>query len=217
MLRMIAGLALLLIFTSTLAAQELYVQDNIPITLRSGQGTQYRIAAMISSENTLTYLEEGDGWTRVRLDSGDEGWVLTRYLTKRKPARQVLSEVEQKYAAMQASMAEPEAEIARLTDENQSLREELSGLENTLEKLADDYANLRTEATDYIQVRNSLNEKSLQLEEQLQRAEKCEAALSEFQNKHHIYWFISGAGVLLLGFLLGLSIRRKTRRSSLLA
>lgn len=217
MLRSVTMLILLLGIVLPAGAQELYVLDNIPITLRAGQGTQYRIIAMISSEHALTRLEDGDGWTRIRTEKGDEGWVLTRYLTRQKPARLALAALEKEYAALQERSGDPEEELNRLRDENRHLQEQLSGLENTLQKLDREYETLQHESTDYLEVRSRLERLTAQYEEESQRAADCEAALSVIESRVHIYWFISGAGVLLLGFVLGLSMRRKNRRSSLLS
>ena len=52
--------------------------------------------------------------------------------------------------------------------------------------------------------------------EQTQRLTELEEQISRLQLYHYIKWFLVGAGVLLLGFIIGFSAKRQRRRSSLL-
>ena len=46
--------------------------------------------------------------------------------------------------------------------------------------------------------------------------DRLEDALTRLQQRQIFRWFLAGAGVLFLGFIIGISSRQKRRRSSLL-
>jgi SH3 domain protein len=56
----------------------------------------------------------------------------------------------------------------------------------------------------------------LELSNQKKRADQLEKELTDALKSKHIKWFLSGAGVLIFGMLLGFSSKREKRRSSLL-
>jgi hypothetical protein len=57
---------------------------------------------------------------------------------------------------------------------------------------------------------------SAKLTEQTQKASKYEEDLTKLLWNKNIKWFLSGAGVLILGFIIGFMTKRQRRRSSLL-
>ena len=56
------------------APKVLYVKTNLA-NFREGAGTGMRILRVLRQGARLAVLEERQGWFRVRLDDGQEGWV----------------------------------------------------------------------------------------------------------------------------------------------
>ena len=83
-----------IIMASTVSAKTMYVNDLIKLMLRSGRGLDNRIIAIIESGDAVEMLEAGDQWSRVRTQSGNEGWVLTRYLTEEETASRKLARLQ---------------------------------------------------------------------------------------------------------------------------
>ena len=77
-----------------------YVTDQMEVTLRNGTSTGHRILRMLPSGVPLEVLEtdSDSGYTRVRSPSGQEGWVLSRYLQNEPVARDQLKAARQKLA-----------------------------------------------------------------------------------------------------------------------
>ncbi|MGB3572719.1 MAG: SH3 domain-containing protein [Phormidesmis sp.] len=52
-----------------------YVTQPVGLILRDGPGTEYTNIGGVGYEASLTVLEEENGWLKVQLSSGQEGWV----------------------------------------------------------------------------------------------------------------------------------------------
>ena len=84
----------------------------------------------------------------------------------------------------------------KLASENQSLQTQVANLEQSQQSLSHDNNKLRTEL-----------QNSSQKLEQLQRANK------NMKTSYNLRWFLGGAGVLLIGWILGFWMGRMRRRS----
>ena len=202
--------------TSLWAAQPGYVSDTFEITVRTGPGMDRKIFAMIQSGQALEVLDSQDDWTHIRLPSGREGWVLTRFVTTSEPVAVRLAELEDKYQQLLQRSGEPAKEIERLEKENQRL---VSDLEKAREEIA--RAGARPAPGEKGQdpgagLRSAYKRVSAHLAQERQRAIQMEKELAQFSRNNALKWFLAGGGVLFVGFLLGSISRKKRQRSSLL-
>ena len=63
----------MVLITATAWAEEMYVNEIVQITLRTGKGTDHKIVAMIQSGQKVEIVEPGQDWSRVRTADGREG------------------------------------------------------------------------------------------------------------------------------------------------
>ena len=98
------------------AVPDLRTVDAYPcLNLRPTQGTWNRPQDCLSTGTRLEVLQEREGWARVRLEDGWEGWVATRYLVP---------------------IPDPDAAtLSRLTAERDLLIEKLEAMESGDEEL----------------------------------------------------------------------------------
>lgn len=119
--------------STTLMAETQFVSDDLVITLRTGQGNQYEIIKTLSSGTKLEILEQTDtGYTKVKTDSGLEGWVRTQYLTKEPIARVQLESAQKKIESLSEKLSAAQEEL-------KSLRKEKSQLDSTYSKLRSEH------------------------------------------------------------------------------
>jgi len=208
--------ALLVLFSTAVQAETTYVSDLTEITLRTGQGIDHKIIAMIRSGQKVEVLEPADQWTRVRLPNGKEGWVVSRYLTSKLPRSMELKALKKKHEALLTLADSPYLEISKLKDENQRLQSELEVSDKDLKELKTSYETLKSKSTKLLKHQSSYRRSEVQFSEQKKRAEELEEELSNLEMRQHFHWFLSGAAVLFVGFLMGLSSKRRRRQSSLL-
>lgn len=207
---------LLILFSTAVQAETMYVSDLAEITLRTGQGIDHKIIAIIKSGQKVEVLEPTDQWTRIRLPSGKEGWVVSRFLTSKLPSRIELNKLKEKHKALLALADSPYNEISKLKNENQKLEAELAVSEKTLNALNTSYETLKSKSASLLKLQASSKNSVTRLSEQQKEVERLEEELSKLERRQYIYWFLSGAAVLFVGFLMGFSAKRQRRRSSFL-
>jgi SH3 domain protein len=211
------GLLLLLgLFATAVDAKTMYVSDMLKLTLRTGPSTENKILAVIESGQQLELLEAGDEWSRVRLPSGKEGWVLSRYLTPDETSNVKLERLQAQHKNLTAQAAELLEENTKLKAEIEKLRAEFEVNQTQMVKTRTDYETLKAEAGEFLTLKSKYATAASQLADQTARAQKLEEQLGQLEMNTYIKWFLAGSGVLIIGFLIGFSTKRQRRRPPLL-
>lgn len=206
----------LLLLPSVVQAEKMFISDEFEITLRTGKGMDHKIIAMLKSGESVETIESSDLWTKIHTAGGSEGWVLTRFLKSEEPCRVALEKLKEKHRTMMEQLAPSLEGNTALKEENQSLHLELARSEKTGEELRQMYENLKTESSDFVNLKKKYKDTNNQLIEATQKAEKLEDELSKLEQRQIFRWIITGAGIILLGFMIGFSAKHQRRRSSLL-
>ncbi len=71
-----------------------YIVDHFRVSFREKPGNDYRLIKFIPTGLKLKVLSNNNGWTNVvDLESGQKGWVLSRYLVDTKPCCAIIEEM----------------------------------------------------------------------------------------------------------------------------
>ncbi|MFZ7125859.1 MAG: TIGR04211 family SH3 domain-containing protein [Desulfobacterales bacterium] len=168
-------------------AADLYVTDEVKLTVRSGPGLDRKILKIIESGDRVEMMDEGEEWSLVRLPEGAQGWVLTRYLTDVKPHRLILEELQNQHSSLAAEAGGRMEENQRLKSENQTLSQQVQSLETELTRIRSEHEKL---------------------------LKSSDANREEIRKI--VILLLSGAGILFFGILLGFFSKKSRRKSSLL-
>ncbi len=193
-----------------------FVSGVMQVTLRTGPGTDHRVIAMVSSGENVDVLESGAKWSKVRKDDGKIGYILNRFITPDVPCPIILKRLEKKHQTLLEKSAEPLKEVARLTDENSQLKTDLAAAEASLKDLQTAHEALKKDSRNFLKIKSKYETAAKDLTRQTNRVTELEAQIAQFGWNQNIRWFLTGAGVLFIGFLIGLFAKRRRRRSSLL-
>lgn len=196
-------------------AETMYVSDVLKLSVRDGKGTAGKIIAVVQSGQTVEVLQPEDEWALVRLDDGQEGWVLNRYLTGKVTNNIKLQWLKKKHKTLTAQSATLLEERVKLKEENKKFKTELDKFQKEAEELKVSYGTLKTESADYINLKSKYTKTAAQLSEYKNKSELLEKELTKLEFKQTVRWLLTGAGVLLLGFVLGFSTKRQRRRPTL--
>lgn len=197
-------------------AETMYVTDSFEITVRTGTSTEHKISAMLRSDEEVEALENLGDWTKVRLKAGKEGYVLSRYLTPNIPKSFIITGLQKKIKILQEELRDLREAKDTLEVSNSELEATLRSKLEQLARLEKHYEELKSGSTHYIemkQIKDQLEIDNKGLKTQLTAVlEKNK----ELERKRDSLWFVSGAGVLVAGWLFGLlmgraQIRRKRR------
>lgn len=194
------GVGILILFTGVGHAEDIYVTGVTNITMRTGPGTSHKIVAMLKSGTKLEIIEFQSDWSQVKTAAGKQGWVLSRFLTQKVPDALLVEKLEKENQALQSRLETIEEENKTLTIKNAALVQ-----------VEDQYHKLKKESQEYLTLEAKYNQTIKEFDEQKNRIEKLESeSHSEIQ-----MWYLIGPGVAIVGFIFGLSTRKK-KRSSLL-
>lgn len=204
------GLCLLsaLIFTQVTHGKTMYIRTVVRITLRSGPGMDHKIASMINSGQEIDVLDTEGEWSKIRTPQGRTGWVMTSLTTSVKPNQFIpISE-----SSANKLLLEEKASILK---EKENLKSALLRSKETADTLTATIESLKRESSDFPKLNADYKKAVTTLKEQTNKIDTLEGKLTELQLQQNIWWFLSGAGVLIIGFMIGYSVKRQ-RRSSLL-
>ncbi len=208
-------LALFMVFPIVVSAETRYVSDHLLITLRTGKGTEYQVIKSLPSGTRLELLEDDGEYSHVRTEDGKEGWAKNQYLVDTPIARDQLARAEQKLEKLQETRKQLQQQIKSLKGDKGSVEKERETLSADLAKLQKELNMLQKVAAQPIKTAK-LNET---LKKQVETLQQENGRLTE-ENKRladssQRDWFLTGAGVLGGGLVLGLLLpllrpRRKT-------
>ena len=199
-----------LLVTGTALAETRYVSDNLEITMRSGKGTSYGITRMLRSGTPVDVLDEDEetGYTHVRIKGGKEGWVLSRFLMKGQAARDRLADAEKKLAELELENRKMETGMAAMTEEKAALEKKLAALDGQTRNVSQELSEIKRTASSALAIdseNKGLKGRVVSLERQLQTLQQENVGLRDRTARD---WFMVGAGVVLLGIIVGLIIPR---------
>ena len=221
------------LFIHTVAAAEtMYVSDQLLITFRQGKSTEHKILKTLKTGAPLEILEreEGDNYVKVRLQSGEEGYVLSQYLTDETPKPILISRLGKEVEKIRQQLAQAKAKRAETSQQLNAVQEkhtlkegELTGNINKLNRAL---ATARRELQEVTVNYNTLVKNSGKVVEittdrdRLQKTnEKLAAEVqsltaenSELMRTGMIKWFLAGGGVLFFGWMIGKISRKKRSR-----
>ena len=203
-------LALVLGLVSTAMAETRYVSDRLEIQMRTGKGTQFRILRMLPSGTALEILEvdQENGYSRVRTPSGVEGWVLSRFLMQGRAARDQLADAEKKLARLELENRKLSASLEDLQKTKGSIDTEREQLVKENRKLSQELEEIRRAASSALAIdaeNKELKSRIVAYERQAQSLQQENEGLKDRTARD---WFMVGAGVVILGMIIGLIIPR---------
>lgn len=220
-MKFILLLACLLLSSLVLAEDFRYVSDTFSITMRTGQGTQHKIIKSVKTGTKLELVEENEeGYSKVKLPSGTEGWVLSRYLVNQPVAKDRLIVAEKKIKSLQEKNKSLNKQLKSFKSSSSTLQKDGNRLAKSNTKLSKELETIKKIAANQIALNSenkSLKEQVLSLKREMQLVQQENMSLNDRSTRD---WFLIGAGVFIVGIIMGvvlpnLRFRRKQSWNSL--
>ncbi len=173
--------------------------------MRSGKSTSHKVIKMLPSGTALAVLDtdKESGYSHVKTNTGLEGWVITRYLLNEPVARERLAKAEATIEQLRAEQSSNQARLSNLSGSQQSLDKSNKALTTENKKLKQDLTRIRQTAGNALNLENenqSLKKKLFSIERDYQLLQQQTEALKDRSDRD---WFIAGAGVLIVGMMMG--------------
>jgi SH3 domain protein len=203
--------------TASAQAETRYVKPSSEVVVRRGQGTEYKIIAVIKDGTSVELIAENEDFARVRLTNGKEGWMLKRFLSKEPPLNEIIAslhtekeEIQQRERKISQQLKTVSAILARTEQERDSAFSERNQIQTSYMKLQQDTANV-------VQIKNNLQKTTGEKKTLTQKLALLEQENDSLKKNSALKWFLAGGGMLLFGMLIGrMSGGSRKRRTSLL-
>lgn len=219
---LMTGLVCGLSFTLPVKAEvkqgfEHYVTDDIDIPFRSQPGYKYRIVRLIKTGSKVEVLEVNEKkWAKVayvdRKGKRWEGWMPSIMLQNEPVSRHKVKLQQEKYVELEQRFNEAKLEKETLQARYDEVAKELEVIQKDHFQLDNEYQQLKSVSSNTVNL-SSENER-LTAEVQNLNAENLimKEQLNEAEDVVQRQWFLNGAGVLLLGLLIGRFARAPEKR-----
>ena len=199
----------------TVPADSLYVSDTtLEANLRTGTSQENRIIAMLRPGTPVTLLTEEDGWSKVALEDGRTGWILKRYLSDRPPWRETAELLQKENEQLRTQFNKVRTEHQQILQKNGELQRELDSQQGEFQSVQRDYEELKKSSTDYLNLKMAYENLQNEARQSKSKLDELQKAYGKLKTSRAIHWFLSGAGVLILGWIVGSSMARLRRRRS---
>jgi len=212
-IRLVTILGLLLAVEVGAAESTRYVNDELIITLRAGQGSEYKILKSLPSGTELELLAEGDGtdFSKVRTKGGIEGWVRSWYLSKTPTAKLLLVDATQKAESLEAENKQLRASVSSSNKTNKNLKQQLDQFEKENLNLLKENNKLKDIAGRPIELESENKRLTTEISRIKQENKILTNENSELRQSSVQKWFMAGSGVLIAGIIFGLILPRLRR------
>lgn len=204
-----AGLFLLMLLSGTALAHRAYVNDIMTITLRRGPGLQFKVLRTLSSGDRIDVLDIKKGWARVRTDNGAEGWVVARYLSDTEPVSRIAQKSVSEIKELSARLESIQVENKRISDEKAGLEKELAETKARLAESKKAFSDLKSASKGFTDLKAEFEKCKALLDKKNHSLLVLEKKLKTERFAAGLKWFLAGAGVLLIGILIGRSSKRE--------
>ena len=184
-----------------------YVSDMLVLTIRDNPDIDANILGYLKTADPVEVLETGNRFMRIRTKEGLEGWVQKNFINTGKPKSIIIKEMKNEISQLKAKIGE--FENNRDADLNE-IRASSQDDKLKIEQLTKKHNNLLKESKTKIPALTVERDKLKAINTELKiEVENLTQDLDSHPKTKRIQFFLAGAGVLILGFFLGLSAKRK--------
>jgi SH3 domain protein len=138
-------ITLLLVFyllPSIVAAQTVYVTDQLSLKLRQTPASDGAVIVTLKSGDKLTLLEKRNGFSKVKTEEGKSGWVQSWYVSPDEPASYFLDKANQENEQLKQQLEKANKKIdnysSELLTENNELKNTVATLSEKIKALTNE-------------------------------------------------------------------------------
>ncbi len=229
---LIVFIIIISLFPLASSARTGYVSDMLLLTFRQGPGNSYAVEKTLMSNTPVVILEEKNEFYKVELKSKEVGWVDKNFIIFTLPKTLMINKLEKENKNLSNKIMELQSSVGALQDKLSSIEQNDSQTKEELEislKKALDEKNKTINMLSNTQeeydtlTRQSRNVQKIIKENKIlkEQTQTLSGELEIIKEKSKnlfktgmIKWFLTGSGVLLLGWIIGQSVSSKKQQSS---
>jgi SH3 domain protein len=180
-----------------------YVSDRLILSLRQGPDNSSAIIKTLKSATPVVILEEKNEFFRVELQSKEKGWVKRKFIIFDLPKIFIIDQLKQENDRLKNKLSKlnfPEADFKKKANNS------FSDIRIKPDTLIENPGNIEK----IIQENKIYQKQNAELSKKLRILEEKN---KDILKTSMIKWFLSGVGVLLLGWIIGHSVSANKRKA----
>ena len=211
-----------IIFTATIKsvfADTRYVSDELIISVRDGQNQDDNVLGHIRTGTAVDVLEEKGRYLRIKTEDGLEGWVQAQYIISEKPNARIIEDLRNEINKQNTLSDKLLAKKAIYEVRIRELEKEVNINQKNTEKAKSELTELNKKYKRLLSNSENTDELIKKLEKSKKLDSKLKSEISNLKKGNQnpikssmIQPFLAGAGVLIVGFILG-GLARGRKRS----
>jgi len=223
---------ILTITIKSVFADTRYVSDELIISVRDGQNQDDNVLGYIRTGTAVDVFEEKGHYLRIKTEDGLEGWVQTQYIISEKPNGRIIEDLRNEINDLNKKVESSKNGQGSLSDKllvtKQIYEVRIRELEQEVNINQKNTAKAKSELIELNKKYKKLlsnSENTDELIRKLKKSKKLDSKLkTEINNLKKdsqnplkssiIQPFLAGAGVFIVGFILG-GLARRMKRSKL--
>ncbi len=193
-------------------SETMYGRPSCTFSLRAKPGWKSPRVGYLMPGQEVTVVKKSGGWIKVQPKTGKAGWIYKSYLsaTRHVPAVAVLWAKKYKTEAEKAQQLE--RQLAASQQRVTALQGRLGQARSGLKKLTANFQRFR-EANKHVAMVQAANEACQKDKKGLTAdLKKCRGQAEGATLTTNLKWFLAGAAVLLIGWIMGMAMGRSRRR-----
>ena len=213
-------------------AETRYISDQLVVSLREQPQNGSETIVYLKTDTPVEVLEVGEQYIQVKTKNGEIGYIQKSYLTEKTPKATVISRLTRENEGLKERVQELEKQYReafskgdeaqkKILSELEDSRLQIAELDKALLKSETElaertqaYEALKKNAENIINITAERDQLKLSHEELTTAVTSLDEERKELLKKETIQWFLTGAGVLFLGWVIG-KFSRSRRKSSL--
>jgi SH3 domain protein len=198
-------------------AQTAWISDVLTVPVRSGPSNGHRIIHRGIPSGTRFEILDRDadsGYVQVRTSGGTEGWILEQYAVTEPIARDRLGAATREVERLNSTVQELRTRLETVQQDKDSAEQASATQESQVSELQIELADLKRVSASALEIdanNTRLTELNARLRDEL---DMLGTELDQLRDNTQQRWLMIGGGLVLLGLLLGLSVKSRPRRSA---
>ncbi|MBL4608416.1 MAG: TIGR04211 family SH3 domain-containing protein [Pseudomonadales bacterium] len=213
------SLSILIIFSTFLSAsvqaERAYVSDALTIPIRSGHSIQHRIKKYLNSGTVLEVVElsEDKEWSHVTA-AGSDGWVRNQYIQNAPTAKLQLISAKNQLVRLKETTQNQNLRLKTLSSELNTLQKQHSKLSKNHDSTEEEFSDLKQLSANAIRIDRANS--ALIKDNQLMKVdmEQLKAERDKYKSDNFNKGLQLGAGILIIGILVGFIMKSKGRKQT---
>ena len=212
-------------------AETRYISDQLIVSLRLEPNNQSEVLTYLRTDTKVEVIGENGDYFKVKTRDNNVGYIQKTYLLKDTPKSFVIKQLSAENESLkkridsldnqlEATSSKDNIEQTKLSgalaEEKQlakQFQKELEVTKSRLNKINTDYETLKKDASDVIEIKKERDQLQSMVTTLSTKIAEIEEDKYSLQKSQAIRWFLAGAGVLIVGWLIGRTASSRRRKS----